>query len=321
MQSYSPFRTSLLTWEQIQGLSVLRPFVPIRDTLIHWLFIIAAWTAAALSPYPGVIALAVTVVGINFYGLYIIGHDGLHRRLFESLARNDFWNDVFILGSFGAITRLNRRNHMAHHQDTSLDCDPDRHKYVHAGKEPILPFTTFLLGATNLLPSVRNVFFHDGRPTPTIAGESYRARDIVILLAWQMALILGLSLTIGWWAYPILWLLPVYMFGYRADLTRVFCEHSVLTSDSEADRSFRLISYQSNWFERLFFAPHNMNFHAAHHLWPGIPYYRLPAAERLMRAASGDPRLVWRQSYTRYLIEYFRWRRRHSEPVPLEFLR
>jgi fatty acid desaturase len=52
-----------------------------------------------------------------------------------------------------------------------------------------------------------------------------------------------------------------------------------------------------------------MNFHAVHHLWPGIPYYNLSEADRLMRANAGhDPRLVVRDSYVAYLLHYLRWR-------------
>jgi fatty acid desaturase len=106
-------------------------------------------------------------------------------------------------------------------------------------------------------------------------------------------------------------LAPIYVFAYRADLVRVFCEHSMMVTDDAADHSMRLVTYRSNWLEKLFFAPHNMNYHMAHHLWPSIPYYNLPEADRLIRAseiARSDSRLVWRKSYVGYLIAYARWR-------------
>jgi len=314
MQAYVPFRTVLLERSELSRLGKLRPAIPVLHTLLHWMLIVAAWALVARVPTVWVTALAMLAVGINFYGLYIIGHDGLHRRLFEDLRANDFWNDVFILGSFGAITRLNRRNHMDHHQDTCQQSDPDRHKYLHTGKEAIVPFLAFLSGLASLLPSVRNVFLGGGKAKAP--QQSYRARDLFILAAWQAGLLLGLSWTIGWWAYPVLWVFPVYFFGYRADLTRVFCEHSVMGPDAEADNGLRLITYRSNWVERLFFAPHNMNFHAVHHLWPGIPYYNLPEADRLMRIkAANDPRLVVRYSYLSYLLHYLRWRMRNEAPL------
>jgi fatty acid desaturase len=310
MQAYGPYRTTLLSRDELARFSVLRPAVAVRDTLFHWTVILGCFALVAAWPSVWLVMPAVIVIGVNFYGLYIIGHDGLHRRLFESTRVNDLWNDVTIMGSFGAITRLNRTNHMTHHQDTCLLSDPDRHKYLHQGKEPVVPFLGFLSGLANLVPSVRNVFFaRSGKRS----SPGYSVRDIAILLGWQLVLIIGLSWAIGWWAYPVLWLLPVYLFGYRADLTRVFCEHSVTGPDSEADEALRLVTYRSSWLEKRFFAPHNMNFHAVHHLWPGIPYYHLPETDRLMRARAGnDPRLVVRKSYLGYLIHYLRWRLREG---------
>src|SRR5207249_11649489 len=45
-------------------------------------------------------------------------HDALpicmHRRLFPTIKRNDFWTDVLALGAIGAITHINNRNHLRH---------------------------------------------------------------------------------------------------------------------------------------------------------------------------------------------------------------
>jgi fatty acid desaturase len=88
----------------------------------------------------------------------------------------------------------------------------------------------------------------------------------------------------------------------------------MLSTDEEADERKRMITYTSTWLERQFFAPHNMNFHTAHHLWPSIPYYNLPEADRLIRArieqGGPDDNLVWRRSYVRYILSYWLWRRR-----------
>src|SRR5690348_2625086 len=174
MQAYSPFRTVLLEREELSRLGQLRPIIPVCHTLLHWLVIAAAWAVVAWMPVWWTVALAVPVIGVNFYGLYIIAHDGLHRRLFSDQRANDAWNDILILGSFGAITRLNRRNHMDHHQDTCLPEDPDRHKYMHPGKEGLVPFVVFLSGLASILPSVRNVYFGGGRARKS--SESYRLR-------------------------------------------------------------------------------------------------------------------------------------------------
>lgn len=307
-QKYRPYRSSLLTAEQLRELNRLNPGRAVRDTLLLWLQIAAAWSAVALWPEWWVALLTVPAVGTRYYALYIIGHDGLHRRLFRDTATNDLWNDLLIVGAIGAITRLNRANHLQHHATLALPGDPDRFKYIAANKPTRFRYALALTGVPYLLRALGNVFLGGRQPAAkSPAAGGYTARDLAILGLWQGALIGGLSWGIGWWAYPVLWLLPVYLFTYAADIVRVFLEHSVPGSDAEADATMRLVSYSSNAVERQFFAPMNMNFHAAHHLWPSIPYYNLPQADRLIRQSPESGReLVRRGSYLGYLWRYGR---------------
>jgi fatty acid desaturase len=307
-QKYRPYRSSLLSVEQLGNLSLLRPARVARDMISLWLEITIAWTAVALWPSWWMIALAIPVVGTRYYALYIIGHDGLHRRLCRDVKTNDLWNDLAIIGAIGAITRLNRANHMRHHATLALPGDPDRYKYIAANKETKLSYGFALTGLPYMLSAIGNVFLGK-RPTTTAPNYAtgYTARDLAILSLWQLALIGGLSSAIGWWAYPVLWLVPVYVFTYAADIARVFLEHSMPGGDDEADATLRLVTYRSSEIERRFFAPMNMNFHTAHHLWPSIPYYNLPEADRLIRQSPmRDGGLVWRGLYLAYLWDYAR---------------
>jgi fatty acid desaturase len=315
LQSYEPYRKTLLPRAALMDLQRVRPWRVVADTLAGWLGIVAGFVLVALHPAWWTVALAIPLIGTRYYSLLIVGHDGLHRRLFASPRRSDLWNDAFILGPIGAITRLNRRNHIQHHATLATAADPDRYKYENANKLSRGRFLMVLTGLPYVVRAVANVFLARKAPkaalaaAPALPAEGYRARDLFILASWQLALIGGLSYFIGWWAYPVLWLLPVYCFAFLADLIRVFCEHSVMSPDAVADRTIRLVSFTSNAIERQFFAPHNMNCHVAHHLWPGIPYYNLPEAERRIReaTASAETSLVWRGSYVAHLVAYWRW--------------
>ncbi len=318
---YHPFRRTLLTPEQVRALSALRPARVVADTIWCWLWIIGAWAAVAMWTHWWVVALAIPVIGTRYYALFIIGHDGLHRRLFPSRERNDLFNDLCIIGALGAVTRINNRNHLRHHQYLSTADDPDRHRHACFNKSEILEVIAFLTGISSVFKSIKNVFFPtagtkravsdaaevQGEPGTSLAStpERYTPRDLTILLGWQLVLIGGLSWAIGWWAYPVLWLFPVFVFTYLGDNLRSFVEHSHPESDAKADEH-RLVTYISNRLERLFVAPMNMNYHAAHHLWVSIPYYNLPQADRMMREHPGSAALEWRRSYAGYLWRYAR---------------
>lgn len=316
-QTYEPYRSDLLTRDELTKLYTPDPKNIVIDTFSAWVAIVIAWAVAAYLPYWWVILLAMLVIGTRLYSLLIIAHDGLHRRLFKTIKANDLWNDIFILGTIGTITRLNRVNHMRHHRELALPTDPDRFKYTRSGRAKQLEFFISLTCLPLLLTAVRNVML----PLPSqiieagSIGENintkelvrYQISDIAIICLWQIALIGGLSFVIGWWAYPILWVIPV-VFALCCDILRVFCEHSQLTNDRDADLSMRLVSYDANFIERILFAPNNMNHHIAHHLWPAIPYYNLPNAEKLIRSKLvGDPKLTWRPSYFGHILNYWRW--------------
>lgn len=300
---YQVCRKSLLPIERVRELSALRPGRAVFDTAWCWAWIVAAWAVVAFWPSWRAVLLAIPVVGSRYYALFLIGHDGLHRRLFPDHRANDLFNDLFALGPIGAITRLNGKNHLSHHRHLATELDPDRHKHGCFNKSRRYELLGFLTGLTSVVRSVRHVFFT--RPSGPGEKDRYTPRDCAILVGWQILLIGGLSAAIGWWAYPVLWLLPVYVFTFLADNFRSFAEHSQPRADEEADRH-RLITFVSNPVERLFLAPMNMNCHTVHHLWPSIPYYNLPQADREIRRHPAARELEWRGSYLGYLWRYYR---------------
>jgi fatty acid desaturase len=262
---YDAYRRTLLPSDEVRRLSVPRPDQAVRDAALAWLVILGAWGIVAIVRAWWIVPLAFPVVGAAYYGLFIIGHDGLHRRIFAGRRANDFFNDAVILGAIGAITRINNHNHLRHHNSLAMPHDPDRHKYACVNKYDEPHLVAYLSGLSSVWRAVWNVF---GRTSVKgTAREAYTLRDFLILAGWQAALIGGLTVWIGWWAWPVLWLAPVYCFTYLMDNLRTFAEHSHPEADTASDRH-RLIHYDGTWVERIFIAPLQMNHHAAHHLWP-----------------------------------------------------
>jgi fatty acid desaturase len=317
--SRNPYREhrGLLSPQEVRELSRLRSAPPLRDTAIAWGKILAAWVAVGFWPEWWVVLLAIPVIGTANYALHILGHDAMHRRYLPDPRWNDLLADLFLYGPVAAVTHVIGRNHLLHHLHLASGDDPDRHKYATSHKRTKLDLVLYLSGVSNLLPVIRGVFLRrasdvsDAAQAPEFAasrdgnGIGYTRRDLAITLGWQVLLVAGLSWGIGWWAYPVLWLVPVYVFRYCADEARQFLEHAHPEPDEIAD-AHRLITYTSNPIERLFFSPLNMNLHTAHHLWPSIPYYNLPAADRLIGERNRSPDLVWRGSYLGSLRRYFR---------------
>src|SRR5205085_6492471 len=100
-------RRTLLPAARVRELSRLRPRRVAFDLAWNWALIVAAWVGAAAVGGPVAVAVAMVVVGNRFYSLFIIGHDGLHRRLHPDQRRSDLVSDVFVMAPIGAVTRLN----------------------------------------------------------------------------------------------------------------------------------------------------------------------------------------------------------------------
>ncbi len=310
---YIPHRQNLLTSDEVRELSCLRPWRVLRDMSIQWIIILTAWTTVALWTHWWVVALLLPIIGTRHYALHILAHDGFHRRLFANFWWNDLFTDMFLVCPAFGVTHVNMGNHQLHHRNLARASDPDRHKYTSSTKTTRFETLLYLMGFSSLGPLLRNVF-GIGAETPSNESkgetskkkkESFNLRDICLLLLWQGGMITGLSYFIGWWAYPALWLLPVYVFSYCGDLARQWLEHCHPEPDDIADQH-RLITYSSNPLERMFYAPMNMNLHIAHHLWTSIPYYNLPKADRLIQERNTAPELIWRKSYVGTMLSYFR---------------
>lgn len=95
---YEPWRRTLLTAAEVRELSVLKPWRAVADIAMSWLLIVGAWVIAARWDHWLALVLAVIVIGNRYYALFIIGHDGLHRRLMPSRAMNDALADIFVFG-------------------------------------------------------------------------------------------------------------------------------------------------------------------------------------------------------------------------------
>lgn len=305
---YQPHRRTLLSAARVKELSALQPARAMTDIAFCWTWIAAAFCLVAIHPAPWTVLAAIPVIGNRYYALFIIGHDGMHRRLFPNIKRNDWWTDLLVFAPIGAITRLNNRNHLAHHLHLATTQDPDLHKHACMNKGGKGSLLGFLTGITSVWNSVEAVFVNRGRaaqgPAKTASSE-YMLRDFALLGGWFVMLAGGLTWFVGWWAYPVLWLAPVYVFMYLAANLRAFAEHSQPEADDLAD-AHRLITYVSNPLERMLVAPMNMNYHTVHHLWPAVPYYNLPLADREIRPQAEAAGLEWRGSYCGYLLRYWR---------------
>jgi fatty acid desaturase len=251
-----------------------------------WGVILLAGAMFVLWPNPLTFVLA--VIGARQLGLAILMHDTAHAALHANLKVND-WVGQWLCGSpVGANLPRYRAYHLVHHKFAQQPEDPD----LPLSKPfPISPASLRRKVARDLTGQT----FFKQRIAPTIAA--YRTRKAKQLSHEQVAdalwnfwgpfviangvLWAGLTLVGLWWAYPVLWLLPMATWYPLVTRMRNIAEHA-LVPVAEPDPLRHARTTRANWIERALIAPYYVNYHSEHHLFMHLPCWRLPKAHRLL---------------------------------------
>jgi fatty acid desaturase len=249
-----------------------------------WTMILACIALVAWWPNPITYLLAVAIIGSRQLGLAILMHDGAHGCLSPDEKINLALSQWFCAYPVFAETRAYRRYHLQHHARTQQEDDPD---LVLSAPFPI----------TKL--SYRRKFFRD------ITGQTaYQQRKAQLLNAlgpaeWPLGqraahlwrqlgpqcltnalLFAGLAVAGVWWAYPLLWLVPLLTWMMVITRIRNIAEHAVVPDSNDPLRNTR--TTRANFLERLFIAPYYVNYHLEHHLLFYVPCYNLPRVHRIV---------------------------------------
>lgn len=286
--------------------SELRVFA---DLIFDWFLIAAAFALFAYfqTLWSGILAFA--GIGLCQYRLFIIGHDALHGNVSKNRARNDFLARWFVYAPMFMGFNDARRNHLTHHQLLGTEADPDRYIHLIDNKNTRFKFLLFCSGLATfgktvlkVTPFGRMFFKTEQKMEPVDSKKVLRdyILDRIPVLIWQAAIFAVFFLAGVWWAYPFLWIAPIYFLVFLPDEIRAFCDHGVLKLSAADTDLERLITFRSNRLERIFLSPHNMNYHAEHHLWVGVPYYNLP---KVHDSIKDFPEITVRGSYLAFLFE------------------
>jgi fatty acid desaturase len=220
--------------------------------------------------------LLLPVQGVLIISLFMLEHEATHRTPFASVALNDWSGRVagfLILLPFEWF----RYFHLAHHRWTNI-----------AGKDPELAsekpealraWAAHVSGLPYWASQIRLMAaLVRGRAEGDYLPEGAMGR-IVREARWMALGYLGLGLTVLW--TPVLlwvWVLPVllgqpflrlYLLAEHGDCPRV-ANMFLNTRTTFTNRLVRWLAW-------------NMPYHVEHHVWPAVPFHRLPEVHQLIR--------------------------------------
>ena len=237
------------------------------------------------------------------------GHPTRHRHLNAALATPPIW--------LWLPYERYRQLHLVHHRDERLTdpLDDPESRYVTAeqwarlgpARQALLAAQGTLLGRLTIGPLWSMATFWHEEARALLAGRDRRRLARVwawhllwtaLLLAWVVG-VCGLPL----WQYALGF---VYL-GTSLAMVRSFAEHR-----AEAGIAKRTAVVERSAVLGLLFL--NNNLHVAHHAWPSVAWYRLPAIYRahqalLLEQNGGLKYRSYAEVFRRFLLH------RHDQPV------
>ena len=248
--------------------------------------------------WPVTIPLMVMVIGTRQLGLFILMHDAAHGLLHPNRRINDTAAKWF----GGAELDAYRPYHLKHHRYVQQTEDPD---LVLSAPFPVTPAslkrkiwrdlsgqTFFKQRFGPLLNKLKNREPNQAA-WPLVAQEMKSQRVFLITNGLGFALFCAAGL---WWAWLLMWLLPMATWLPLVTRLRNIAEHA-LVAENNADPLRHARTTRANFFERALVAPYWVNYHGEHHMFTQIPCWHLPAAHRLLASKGVTQRMEVQPSY------------------------
>lgn len=258
--------------------------------VVNWAIIAFAFALVALWPSPLTILLSLILIGGRHLGLGALMHECGHSTLFKSSGLNQWIGTWLCAGP--VFYRLDdyMSNHLNHHRNAGSLDDPDKSRYQHypvASKSLRRKIIRDLTGRTT---------FNFLRATLTshrviaIDDQGRKRFDVIRLLqVFHATLISNLLLLLvlalfGVAELYLLWVAAYFSFYMFFSRIRNLAEHAAVPELFNPDPLLHTRTTLACWWEKLTFAPNNVNYHLEHHLFPAVPAYRLPAFHQALQS-------------------------------------
>jgi fatty acid desaturase len=278
----------LLTKEEIRDLSRIDSVKFTAAALLEFGLIAAAVWISETWWNPVVYVLAVIVVGSRINGLGALMHDAAHYRGYANRELNDFVGELLALPTSSSMAGY-RNTHFAHHRELNSDNDPDwqrnlglvEYEFPAPPRRMLMYIAQYLSG----LKTATAVFgFHKNKETRDIPAAVARAR-----LCFFAGLLLA-SIAFGFWKLLLLyWIVPLLTVFLAIRYIRSVAEHYAVEHENVLNESRTVLA---PFWQLWLIAPWGLNYHLEHHLFPGVPCFRLGELHRLLMMRDPYPKIA-----------------------------
>lgn len=273
------------------------PFQTALSLSFDWGIIALSIATMRWWPNAGVCILGTIAIASRQHALLVLMHEGSHGHFCSNRAWNDRICNWLTAWPLGVAVEGYRDHHWNHHRHTNTDLDPDwaRKSKLPAWRFPksrkkffrdLLPYAGGL-GALEILFAVKAL---------GLAKNTFNWPRLLHTLLFAALFVFSPMALVKFWLAPYFLVLPLLM------KVRSVVEHLGLPHEHALNGTRNILASP---LERFLFGPHWNNLHLVHHLYPNVPWHKVPA---LQAALLADPNYA---ALAHQNTSYF-WPSRHS---------
>ena len=232
---------------------------------------------------PALYVATIVWIGARQHALLVLMHDAAHARLLTSRRWNDIIGEL-LAWPLGITMHGFRRSHLAHHHHLGTDDDPDlvywrdapdyRFPMTPARLGVVLTMYTFGLRTVDQLRILAGYALRAGRHTVRAQNASDQPGVQRARIACYVALLAAITILGLWRGFLLYWIVPAFTWLAAILYFRSAVEHYALDGSRAPLRATRTVVLGAAG--RWLVAPNGINLHLEHHLYPSVPFHRLP---------------------------------------------
>lgn len=278
----------LLTKDEIRSLSKIDSVKFTAAVLIEVVTIALAVWVSETWWNPIVYLIAVVVIGSRINALGGLMHDAAHWRAYANRTINDIVGEIIALPTSTSMAGY-RNSHFAHHRELNSDNDPDWTRNIGLPefefpkpRPTVIGYILQYLSGLKIYSAVSG--FHKNAETRDIPALINRAR-----LIFFVALLIA-AIAFGFWKQLLLyWVVPLLTVFLAIRYIRNVAEHYAVEHEHVLNESRTVLA---NPVELWLIAPWGLNYHLEHHLFPGIPCFRLAELHKILMTREPFPQIA-----------------------------
>jgi fatty acid desaturase len=215
-------------------------------------------------------------IGARQHALGVLLHEGAHFRIFHKKKWNDLLSELVLGWPIFINVQAFRNVHLRHHAHLNSSDDPDwMNKQTENWRFPKNKAALIWLHLKDITGLSAPVYLFQHRAQFYIKKKG--KKDVIYLLK-RLAFYLVVIFFIWYFGvfkeFLLYWIVPLFTWLNFIFHIRSISEHSAFDHKDGVLGGTRTVLLSK--FEQLFMAPNNINYHSAHHMYPSVPYYRLP---------------------------------------------